>query len=87
MMFYSRVSDCEAHICGQCLINSQQLHDVMKKGRGGSLVSCPVGKVERGMAMPCPREFNRSRNPVLMFVYPVKIEGVHKCMAGSFNKY
>ena len=41
MIFHLRVSDCEAHICGQCLINSRQLHDVMRKGRGGSLVSCP----------------------------------------------
>ena len=33
--------------------NSQQLHDIMRKGRGGSLLSraqTPVGKVERGLA-------------------------------------
>ena len=41
MIFHSRLSYCEARICGQCLINSRQLHDVRRKGRGGSLVSCP----------------------------------------------
>ena len=32
MMFHSRVSDCKAHVCGQCLINGRQLHDIMRKG-------------------------------------------------------
>ena len=32
IMFHSRVSDCKAHVCGQCLINGRQLHDIMRKG-------------------------------------------------------
>ena len=62
IIYHSRVSDCEAHICGQCLINSQQLHDVMRKGRGGpSLVPRHLSEKLRGVwqhthTMPCPRE-------------------------------
>ena len=59
MMFHSRVSDCEAHICGQCLINSRRLHDVIRKGRG--LVPRHLSEKLRGVwqcghTMPCPRE-------------------------------
>ena len=75
MIFHSRVSDCEAHICGQCLINSRQLHDVMRKGRGGhySLVPRHLSEKLRGDTLiQClvPEKFNQSCNHVLMFVYP-----------------
>ena len=44
------------------------------------------------MAIQClvPEEFNLSRNHVLMFVYAVKIEGVHSCMldcSGNTKNY
>ena len=82
MIFHSRVSDCEAHICGQCLINSRQLHDVMRKGRGGSLVSCldTCQKSREGSGntlIQClvPEKFNQSCKHVLMFVYPCSQNG------------
>ena len=78
MIFHSRLSDCEAHICGQCLINSRQLHDVMRKGRGGtSLVPRHLLEKLRGVwqhahTMPCPREIQSIMQPCANVCVPMQ---------------
>ena len=80
MIFHSRLSDCEAHICGQCLINSRQLHDVMRKGIGGSLVSCPdtCRKSREGsgntliQCLNCPREIQSIMQPCANVCVPTQ---------------
>ena len=57
------------------------------------LVSCPdpfkkdSGNMAIGLVQ---KEFNQSQNHMLMFIYEIKIEGVHSymaCVIESFSKY
>ena len=49
---------------------AQTLFRKIKKGSSNTAIQCLV-----------PKEFNQSRNHVLMSIYAVKIEGVPSCMA------